>query len=651
MHQEAIETNNHAWERLVKTAVHRAIYNAEPRALSPCLENTRTAILKSIRQVVDEKSQKNIWLHGFPGSGKTSILFTIADELRAQGRLAGTFFFSHNSVDATMCDYVVPTLAYQLALAFPSVKSEIIRTIADDPALLSHLKARKDQIQSLIIKHLWRLQFRSPVTFIIDALDESCSPLDAVRVARLLAEAIRAYKVLEGKPLNAHIILASRPSLHIDEGGPMQGFGDIQEISLQDYGGETSADIHHFLAHELQRVASSRKLSLGDVPQWPSPRQMDDLADKVGNSFLCASIAMKYIAHPRKHPASRLDAFLSSPDATADAYTDLDHMYQEIISDNRALIRPLMDIINLAQPLPRSQLLQFFPSHHSETLNLALEEFSSILVVSPEKPMIPIQPYHSSLIEFFADPMRCHPHHIEPAEIHKGLALQCLMVLRTLKTNLCGLSDHTTMAIEDNDFWHKRDVILPESIQYTCRHWAHHLSGASYDGDLVSALEKFLRVHILQWIEALCLLGELSNGPTMLRKARAVVAGWAPDSYRDFALINRSLATAEQLIILYFDPISLFPLQVYYIVAALADLSGKSLNSRSNVMVRKCGPADSVYQFPVSELRSSLLNPGPHQKQRVSEAFSGVLTDCCRWLSNSDLGAFHLSGMLHRMPT
>ncbi|KAG1743040.1 hypothetical protein EDB19DRAFT_2024151 [Suillus lakei] len=636
MQQEAIETNDHAWERLVKATVHRAIYNAEPRALSPCLENTRTTILKSIRQIVDEKSQKNVWLHGFPGSGKTSVLFTIADELRAQGRLAGTFFFSHNSVDTTTCDYVVPTLAYQLALAFPAVKSEIIETVADDPALLSHLKARKDQIQRLIIKHLWRLQFRSPVVFIIDALDESCTPLEAVRVARLLAEAIRTYRVLEDKPLDAHIILASRPSLHIDEGTPAQGFGDIQEISLQDDGGETRTDIHRFLAHELQRVVKSRKLGLGDVSRWPSPRQMDDLADKVGNSFLCASIAMKYIAHPKNT-------------LLRDAYVDLDHTYRKIIRDNSAeLIRHLIDIVNLAQPLPRSQLLQFFSSYQSEGLNLALEEFSSILVVSPDQPMIPIQPYHSSLIEFFADPMRCRAHHIKPAKIHRALALRCFIILHELKANLCDLSDHTIMAVEDNHFWHKRDTVLPENLRYACRHWTYHLSRASCNEDLVSASAKFLRIYTLHWIEALCLLGELSVGPTMLREARAVFAGWAQVMpHYDFALMNRSLATAEQLIILYFDPISLFPLQVYYIVAALADLSGKRLNSKSQVLVRKCGPVpDSVYQFPVSGLRSSLADPGPSQGWRFNGTSSGVsdvLADCCHWLSNSDLGAFHLS--------
>lgn len=41
--------------------------------------------------------------------------------------------------------------------------------------------------------------------------------------------------------------------------------------------------------------------------------------------------------------------------------------------------------------------------------------------------------------------------------------------------------------------------------------------------------------------------------------------------HRDFTLINKSLANAEQMIILYFDPISLSPLQVYHIGAALVE--------------------------------------------------------------------------------
>jgi hypothetical protein len=42
------------------------------------------------------------------------------------------------------------------------------------------------------------------------------------------------------------------------------------------------------------------------------------------------------------------------------------------------------------------------------------------------------------------------------------------------------------------------------------------------------------------------------------------------------------------MIILYFDPISLFLLQVYYIGAALADLSGKLLDSRTIMLVYRC---------------------------------------------------------------
>lgn len=224
------------------------------------------------------------------------------------------------------------------------------------------------------------------------------------------------------------------------------------------------------------------------------------------------------------------------------------------------------------------------------------------------------------------------------------------MILRKLKANLCDLSDHTTMAIEDSHFWHKRDAMLPESTQYACRNWAHHLSRGNVDDTLVSALKNFLSVHILQWIEALCLLGELGDALTTLRKARAAVVGWASNmQHRDFTRINRLLATAEQMIILYFDPISVFPLQVYYIVAALAELSGKPIDSGSNVLVHGCGPAsNSVYECHVSALQSSLVNPGPSQGQRfhhMDPGVFGILADCSRWLSNSDLGAFYLADL------
>jgi hypothetical protein len=62
------------------------------------------------------------------------------------------------------------------------------------------------------------------------------------------------------------------------------------------------------------------------------------------------------------------------------------------------------------------------------------------------------------------------------------------MILHELKA----VSRTTTMAVEDNDI-------------------------------LVSTLKKSLSVHILQWIEALCLLGELNDISTTLRKSHAAL--------------------------------------------------------------------------------------------------------------------------------
>ncbi|KAG1776630.1 hypothetical protein EV702DRAFT_1107957 [Suillus placidus] len=110
----AIEIYDHAWEHLVKAVVHRAIYNAEPRALSPCLENTRTTVGKSIRQIVDEKT-KNM-SHGFPGSGKTFILQTSSGDRDVSQEL-----FSRTLI----------------------------------VWMQRYLKARQDQVQCLSTKHIW----------------------------------------------------------------------------------------------------------------------------------------------------------------------------------------------------------------------------------------------------------------------------------------------------------------------------------------------------------------------------------------------------------------------------------------------------------------------------------------------------------------
>ncbi|KAG1726593.1 hypothetical protein EDB19DRAFT_1944791 [Suillus lakei] len=125
-------------------------------------------------QVIDQCDQANIWLNGLASVGKTSVAFTIAEELKAVKRLAATFFFSHKH--AQKAATIIPTIAFQLAIAFP---------------LLSPGKSHADQMWELVIKPLQILQFcEEPYTIIIDALDECLSSEEAARLVTLLTDAL-----------------------------------------------------------------------------------------------------------------------------------------------------------------------------------------------------------------------------------------------------------------------------------------------------------------------------------------------------------------------------------------------------------------------------------------------------------------------------
>lgn len=72
--------------------------------------------------------------------------------------LATTFFFSHK--DHQGVAVVIPTIAYQLALAFPHIRGDIVRAIKTDKMLLSPAKSCRVQVGELVINLLGTLKER-----------------------------------------------------------------------------------------------------------------------------------------------------------------------------------------------------------------------------------------------------------------------------------------------------------------------------------------------------------------------------------------------------------------------------------------------------------------------------------------------------------
>jgi len=125
-----------AWEWLSHVAVKGAEYDSRERQPHPkCLEGTQVDLLNDIHGLLDNQEKSRlIWLHGTPGVGTSAVAFTVAERMRGlkvredttiETRLAGTFFFLRKHTKRSTTGYFFPTLAYQLASNFPSVREEV----------------------------------------------------------------------------------------------------------------------------------------------------------------------------------------------------------------------------------------------------------------------------------------------------------------------------------------------------------------------------------------------------------------------------------------------------------------------------------------------------------------------------------------------
>ncbi|KAG1836210.1 hypothetical protein DFJ58DRAFT_188571 [Suillus subalutaceus] len=403
-----------SWKSLCNVVEYSGIFDSEYRQPhSRCMENTRVILRKSITQVLDQRDRTNVWLNGLAGVGKTSIAFTIAEEMKAAKRLAATFFFSHKHSQKPVA--IIPTIAYQLALAFPRIREDIVKAIDNDDSLLSPGKSRADQMRELVIKPLEILRFREETySIIIDALDECFSSEEAARLVTLLTD------TLAGTALPfIHVIFTSRPEAHICAAIP----SSIREIRLTTRDENTIKDVRLFLRASLDKTRTSRPAVFGQPPiPWPSEDEFETLVFKAGGLFVYAAMAMNFISAAGHDPQERLELLLREKSTVG---ADIDQLYRQIIAtseDPLAHCRMLVSIINLAHPLPLVELQELFYAD-KRSLGVMLEAFSPVIL---NDGIGNVEIYHASLRDFMSDPLRSKQYHIDGPHANEHLACCCL---------------------------------------------------------------------------------------------------------------------------------------------------------------------------------------------------------------------------------
>jgi len=118
-----------------------------------------------------------LWLYGPSGVGKTAIAQNIADVCREEGGLLASFFFSRDEPLRDNSEYLIASLAYQIAYYIPAVRERIEDAVEADPLIFD--RSLEVQFKALVVAPLqWLVDIGEvkkvslPYLITLDGLDE-----------------------------------------------------------------------------------------------------------------------------------------------------------------------------------------------------------------------------------------------------------------------------------------------------------------------------------------------------------------------------------------------------------------------------------------------------------------------------------------------
>ncbi|KAL3439708.1 hypothetical protein BJX65DRAFT_300929 [Aspergillus insuetus] len=463
-----------------------------------CLEGTRTELLADIENWGSSRSSPCIFcLEGMAGTGKSTIARTAADLFCKQGIFAGSFFFKRGAGDQGNARRLFSTIAWQLLSTIPSLAASIQEAVHKDQDVSAKvIETQFDQLLLQPLHSVGQLEHeKRRFVIVIDALDECDQERDIETILRLLP------RVTEVQSISIRFLLTSRP-----EHSALDGFRSLQErkrlyLILQTIPEAIiTRDISRFLEHRFSELRKKHSLP----EEWPGKDKLQLLATIAIPLFIFAATVCRFLEHD-PWPEESLNEFLA--DQATRSASEMERTYQPILKQlltNRKFREIVGVIILLARPLSVNSLTTLLGKSKS-TIKRRVESFRSVLSV-PEDDDIPVRTLHLSFRDFLVGP-GCD-FRIDETEMHGNIASHCLRIMNSLRHNICSLPSYGTQRAQIHDSVIKQH--LPEDLQYSCRYWAHHLHQSKKHSLQMESLS-FLKCHFLHWLEAMSLIGLVSE--------------------------------------------------------------------------------------------------------------------------------------------
>ena len=449
-----------------------------------------------------------LWIKGDPGKGKTMLLCGIIDEFE---KIAGTshllvyFFCQATNNELNKATNVLRGLIYFL--------------IREQPSLVSHIRKEYDSAGekmfegnnvwftlSKILADILQDPSLPDTTLVIDALDECVEGL------------ILLLDLILQLPVSPKVkwIVSSRNWPTIE--GRLDTAPQKVRLCLELNESSISDAVRIYIRHKVEQLAELKKLKenlRNDVQEY--------LYSNAHDTFLWVALVCQALEDPEVpswHTRNTLKAFPPGLDNLYEQMmkritnsTDV-HYYQSILAATLVVNRPLtlQELTCLVESLETNFADDF------EQIEDLIKRCGSFLTLQGKTVFFVHQSAKDYLLQKAADKIFPSGASAE----HSSICSRSLKVMsRELRRNIYNLRDWGV----PTDQIKTPDPDPLAAVRYSCIHWGDHLLEEQLQSGQfqVSWIDDFLREHYLHWLEALSILGNVSEGILAMLKLNKLI--------------------------------------------------------------------------------------------------------------------------------